>query len=246
MISGLIKMLEHFLNSFSIGRKVLPTFQAITKWLLFHRWALKNGLKLRFNGKTVELTRGNKKFIFSREQMFFFWDVVANFDEYFDAFEVEQRGEVSILDFSEESEQTIKSLGVPLLIPGVTEGDWTLKGYVEKYLPKVGDVVFDCGAYCGIATYYFSQLVGPTGKVYAFEPDESNYQVLLKNIEKHHVIEGAKEFLKDKNVHFAIASYHLRDGEPTSQKLERMFAAIGYQSETGFPRQTTTWAARAL
>ena len=307
------RKIERWLSSFSVGRKILPAFQSITKWLLFQRWALKNGLSLRFIGKTVELRKGKRKFIFSREQMFFFWDVVANFDEYFDSFESEQQGDMSVLNFFGTREQIIKSFGVPLLIPGMTEGDWTLKGYTQKYVPKEGDVVFDCGAYCGIATYYLSKLVGPTGKVYAFEPDTSNYAVLVKNIERHHlnnvtpinkglylrsgtlsfnstgsansmvaltdaphntiievvsladaykqfglqrldfvkmdiegaeleVIEGAKEFLKGKNIHFAIASYHLRDGQPTSIILERIFADIGYQVETGFPRQTTTWA----
>ncbi|MSR70962.1 FkbM family methyltransferase, partial [Candidatus Kaiserbacteria bacterium] len=264
----------------------------------------------------VELKRGNKKLLFPRNQMFFFWESVADFDEYFTAFETEMRDGVMVLDFSHTREHVIKFLGVPLLIPGMTEGDWVLKGYTQKYLPKAGDVVFDCGAYCGVMTYYLSQLVGPTGKVYSFEPDPANYAVLLKNIEKHRlhnvvpvnrglyshsatlsfnstssansmlarpntpnttevlvvsladayehfklerldfvkmdiegaeleVLQGAKEFLKDKNVHFAIASYHLRDGKQTCEALEKMFAEIGYQAETGFPRHLTTWASRA-
>ena len=313
MISKLIKKTEGFLSSFGLGREILPMFQTLTKWTLFHYHAAKRGFRLQLGKDVVALTRDKKKLIFPRKQMFFFWDIVANFDEYFDSFEAERRGNFMTLDFSHTREQTIKSLGVPLLIPGITEGDWTIKGYVQKYLPKTGDIIFDCGAYCGVTTYYFSRLVGPTGKVYAFEPDEANYQVLLKNIEKHYltnvipikkglhshtttlsfnstasansmvargdapsntsievvsladaykqlnvahldfvkmdiegaeleVIEGAQEFLKGKNVHFAIASYHLRDGEPTAKRLENMFTEIGYQSETGFPRQTTTWA----
>lgn len=315
LISKSVKMIERLLASFSVGRKVLPQFQSITKWMLFQRWAIKSGFKLRFIKDTVELSRNHNKLIFPRNQMFFFWESVADFDEYFKAFVTQVQGTYTVLDFSRTREHTIKFLGVPLLIPGMTEGEWPLQGYTEKYMPKAGDIVFDCGAYCGVATYYFSKLVGPLGHVYSFEPDESNHAVLLQNIAKHNltnvtpikkgvygetttlsftstssansmlarsensdtvaidvlsladaykqfgltrldfvkmdiegaeleVIEGAKDFLKEKNVHFAIASYHNRDTQQTYIKLEKMFSAIGYKVETGFPRHLTTWASK--
>jgi arsenate reductase-like glutaredoxin family protein len=56
------------------------------------------------------------------------------------------------------------------------------------------------------------------------------------------VLEGAKDFLRNKNIHFAIASYHHRNGEQTYKTLEKIFAEIGYQAETGFHRHLTTWA----
>ena len=245
--------------------------------------------------------------------MYLFWEAIDYFDEYFDSFETEMRGGFVTLDFSQTRDQTLRFLGVPLLIPGATEGEWTLKAYTKKYMPKAGDIVFDCGAYCGVVTYYLSQLVGPTGRVYAFEPDDSNYQMLLENIKKHNltnvtpvkkgvysksttvsfsntssplsviaptgsagttdievisladaykqfglthldfvkmdiegaeleVIEGAKKFLQDKEVHFAIASYHRVDGQQTCVTLEKLFAEMGYESETGSPRCLTTWA----
>jgi FkbM family methyltransferase len=36
-----------------------------------------------------------------------------------------------------------------------------------------------------VSTYHFSKLVGPTGRVIAFEPDPVNYSLLLRNIERH-------------------------------------------------------------
>ena len=32
---------------------------------------------------------------------------------------------------------------------------------------------------------FFSRMVGPSGKVYAFEPDDHTYEYLLRNIESH-------------------------------------------------------------
>jgi len=53
---------------------------------------------------------------------------------------------------------------------------------VKKYVKK-GDLVIDIGANIGYYTLLFAQLVGPNGKVYAFEPDPINFAVLKKNIE---------------------------------------------------------------
>jgi FkbM family methyltransferase len=41
------------------------------------------------------------------------------------------------------------------------------------------------GAHCGVSTYHLSKLVGPEGKVVAFEPDPLNFEILKRNIERH-------------------------------------------------------------
>jgi FkbM family methyltransferase len=45
-----------------------------------------------------------------------------------------------------------------------------------------GDVVLDVGANIGYYTLLFAKLVGPRGKVFAFEPDANNFQLLKKNV----------------------------------------------------------------
>ncbi|MFI5203018.1 MAG: FkbM family methyltransferase [Flavobacteriales bacterium] len=47
---------------------------------------------------------------------------------------------------------------------------------------KPGDVVLDVGAHIGVYTVPFSELVGPAGKVYSFEPTPSTYKIFLKTI----------------------------------------------------------------
>ncbi len=46
---------------------------------------------------------------------------------------------------------------------------------------KKGDVVLDIGANIGFYTKILSELVGAEGKVYAFEPDATNYKYLMQN-----------------------------------------------------------------
>ncbi len=48
---------------------------------------------------------------------------------------------------------------------------------------KGGEIVVDIGAYAGVTSIIFAQLVGPTGHVYAFEADETNYECARINIE---------------------------------------------------------------
>jgi FkbM family methyltransferase len=45
---------------------------------------------------------------------------------------------------------------------------------------KPGDVVFDIGAHLGLMSVIASQLSGPSGKVYAFEPSPSTFDLLKK------------------------------------------------------------------
>lgn len=47
---------------------------------------------------------------------------------------------------------------------------------------RPGDVVIDIGAHIGWYTLLAAKLVGPKGKVYAFEPDTTNFNLLEKNI----------------------------------------------------------------
>ena len=60
-----------------------------------------------------------------------------------------------------------------------------MEAYTAAYRPQSGDVVWDVGAHMGMSAYLLSKMVGPSGKVYAFEPDETNYKYLLLNIERH-------------------------------------------------------------
>jgi FkbM family methyltransferase len=48
---------------------------------------------------------------------------------------------------------------------------------------KKGDVVLDIGANIGYYTLIFAKLVGEEGKVFAFEPDPTNYALLQKNVD---------------------------------------------------------------
>lgn len=54
---------------------------------------------------------------------------------------------------------------------------------------KPGDVALDCGAQIGALTIPMARLVGPTGKVYAFEPGHDNLKLLNRNVEQNELFD---------------------------------------------------------
>ena len=54
---------------------------------------------------------------------------------------------------------------------------------IVKKVVNPGDIVIDIGAHVGYYTLLLAQIVGDKGRVYAFEPDPENFQLLKKNIE---------------------------------------------------------------
>lgn len=49
-------------------------------------------------------------------------------------------------------------------------------------LVKPGDVVYDIGGHAGYMALLFSAIVGPTGRVFTFEPSSVNYARLVRNV----------------------------------------------------------------
>lgn len=66
------------------------------------------------------------------------------------------------------------------------EGD-----YEQHVLPfvlnsvKEGQTILDVGSWIGSYTLLFSKLVGPNGRVIAFEPSPSSFNILLDNLERN-------------------------------------------------------------
>ncbi len=49
---------------------------------------------------------------------------------------------------------------------------------------RPGDIVLDLGAHVGYYTLLMARQVGPRGKVFAFEPDSANFELLRRNVEE--------------------------------------------------------------
>src|SRR5207253_6545315 len=62
------------------------------------------------------------------------------------------------------------------------EGVWEpLETYLVERRVREGDVVLDIGANIGYYTLVFAELVGDSGRVFAFEPEPANFALLSEN-----------------------------------------------------------------
>lgn len=70
----------------------------------------------------------------------------------------------------------------------VKEIDEALLKYNLYYHLKPGDIVFDLGGYHGVYSIFASLKIGNAGKIYCFEPDPVNFEILKENIERNKIM----------------------------------------------------------
>jgi FkbM family methyltransferase len=103
---------------------------------------------------------------------------------------------------------------------------------VLKSLLKEGDAFIDCGAHVGYFTILASELVGETGKVFAFEAEKENYNDLIANIKLNELknIHPFHKAVGDKNIKAEIIYNRDNDGghslwNPSKHELNNLTRA---------------------
>jgi len=84
-----------------------------------------------------------------------------------------------------EIEVLVRNYGELRTVEAVLENDAVDESKIIEPMLNIlreGDVAFDIGANIGIHTMLMAKKAGVHGKVIAFEPEENNYETLLKNI----------------------------------------------------------------
>jgi FkbM family methyltransferase len=143
------------------------------------------GANLRFNGDYIDVFKGTRTIRISSRHFPYAFDMSRSFSHYFEQMVPTSDNGTLIVDYSGPQLHRYAASGLEFELSSFAEEASAIDSYFRWYRPKPGDVVFDLGAYCGVSSYYFSQLVGPAGRVYAFEPDPLNFSLLKKNIARH-------------------------------------------------------------
>src|SRR6185437_15343 len=150
----------------------------------FRLQALMRGIRLRKTDGVIVMTKGRQRILLSPRDTVSVPFVGHLWKLFFDTIEGVQRGECRVLDFSQPALHRYRRTGLSFFSPSIAEDD-CMDAYQSSYRPAEGDIVWDVGAYAGMTTFMFAKMVGPTGRVIAFEPDDTNFDFLLRNIELH-------------------------------------------------------------
>jgi FkbM family methyltransferase len=150
----------------------------------FRLQAAIHGVSMRVSDGVISLTRGRRRIVLGMRDVISVPFVVHEWHHFFETLEGEMRGGRTVLDFSQPALHRYRQHGVSFYAPSLAEDD-SMDAYTASYRPQPGDVAWDVGAHAGMTAYFLAQMVGPAGKVFAFEPDDTNYEFLQRNIEMH-------------------------------------------------------------
>jgi FkbM family methyltransferase len=90
-------------------------------------------------------------------------------------------------------------------------------------LVKPGETVIDIGANIGYYTLILARLVGERGKVYAFEPDPTNYELLKRNIELNGYKNVVPVMKATSNKNGTLRLYLCRDNQAMHRVYESQY-----------------------
>jgi len=193
---------------------------------------MKHGTRLSFKGDYIDVSKGKRTIRIAAQHFPHASYMACHFEDYFGTVTAAAEKNRLVVDYSQPKLHRYAASGLEFELSSFAEEESAIYGYFRWYKPKPGDIVFDLGAYCGFSTYYFSQMVGPSGKVYAFEPDPLNFPLLERNIARHHLANviplqvaisdsaGFADFFGDGSLGSALAAHSDRVPEVASSCVQ--------------------------
>jgi FkbM family methyltransferase len=159
------------------------------------------GVHLRFTKTHIDVVKDKKVIRIALRHFPYALDMARHFGHYFDQVIARSDGDFSIVDYSQPRLHQYLKSGLEFEFSSLAEEVDAIEDYFRWYRPQPGDTVYDIGAYCGASAHYLSSMVGPSGRVYAFEPDPLNYSLLRRNIERHGMsnVVAVQSAIADKN-----------------------------------------------
>jgi len=138
---------------------------------------------LRFERDHVDVSMDTRTIRIAAKHFPYAHDMVKYFDLYFNQVVPERGGAGMLVDYSGPKLQRYRN-GLEFELSSFPEELEAIEDYFHWYKPKPDDVIFDIGAYCGVSACHLSKHV-PDGRVYSFEPDPGNFELLTRNIKRH-------------------------------------------------------------
>jgi len=151
--------------------------------LILEKQATAAGLKLTTRDLFYDLEKSNQILRIRRSHNAYLSDMISNFDFFVNSVVPVWEGGKTLVDMSGPRYHRLKGFtDIPLLFPSLTEPYVTTEEYLSFANLSAGQTVLDLGAYSAVTSISFAQRVGPTGRVFAFEADQVNYECATENV----------------------------------------------------------------
>lgn len=159
--------------------------------LFFKPIARKAGVKLVVRPRYCDVRQGNRAVRLAHRHQIYLKDVARNFDYYFSAVAPERIDGIEVVDYSSPRWHQVAGYERhPILFASLAEPIETAQQYIDFAQLEPGDVVLDLGAYSGLTSLLFDQIVGPGGRVIAVDADEQNIDCVRQNLARYREATG--------------------------------------------------------
>lgn len=145
------------------------------------------GCTLSAQSTHLSLRNGSREMRLARQHFAYCVDMANRFDIYYSIVEPYDEDGYKVVDYSTPKLQRYCRSGMEFELASFPEEQNSIDDYFRLYTPESGDIVFDVGAHCGVSSFEFSRRVGPDGRVFAMEPDPTNFELLRRNIVRHNL-----------------------------------------------------------
>jgi FkbM family methyltransferase len=147
------------------------------------RRALDKGLVVDFQDDHIDVRDGNRVIRSSTRHAIYIFDMVDNFDFFFEAVEPTSSQGTALVDYSKPQSHRVRGFDLhPIFFPSIAEPVETTTQYIEFASLTEGSVAIDLGAYAGLTSILFREQCGETGKVIAVEADPTNIDAVRRNL----------------------------------------------------------------
>jgi FkbM family methyltransferase len=178
-----------------IIKKFLPRgFLNSLSYLLFVKRVRKKGLIIRKSKYFFEISDNTNRVVrISRKHKIYIHDILNYFDYYFSSvvpLEIDRR---LLADYSTPRIHEVAGYSLhPIMFPSFPESIGMTQQYLDFAKLENGSIVLDLGAYSGLTSIMFDQLINPNGRVISIDADKLNIKCIKKNFELYNKITGRR------------------------------------------------------
>lgn len=153
--------------------------------------AKSHGITIRLGAHYIDFYRNKQIIRISLKHLIYAGDIISSFEYYFSAVKPQSFNQHEIVDYSTTRFHNVIGFDLmPVVFSSFCEPLVTTNQYLDFANLKPGNTVFDLGAYSGLTSIVFKEIVGNLGKVIAVDADSENMNTIKENTELYKSITG--------------------------------------------------------